>query len=205
MRGFILLAVLSACAAPADPGRAGDFMPLDEERTWTYELVDAKGGVMRIVAVARGGDVRELPGEPRVRFRFVYGTPAGMDHDVTKSIYALSRHGPREYYFDAAGWSLWHDPPIPLLPEEVAVGHSVGWTGLVEYDKDEIPAKASIRVEGAEAVRIGDKDIETVRVRTVYRDLPLEVRRWFARGIGLVRLEVRVPSGVLVARLISHG
>jgi hypothetical protein len=184
MRSALVLVVLSACAAaPRVLGTAHDFVPLETGRTWTYDVADEDGRKIRIAAESKGGDMRSLPGEPRVRFQFVYGTLTGKDHDGPKSIYALSRDGPREFYFDAWLWSLWHGPPIPLLPAEVRVGNEVRWEGRVEPENEEVPATAVVRVEAVEG--------ETVRTTTTYTGLPLEVRRWFTRGVGLVRMEVR--------------
>jgi hypothetical protein len=199
-----LVLALAACTGPGRQlGTPADFMPLDTGRTWSYAIADGAGRAFRLAAVSKGGDMRSLPGEPRVPFRFVYGTPAGADHDVTKSIYALSRDGPREFYFDAMVWSLWHNPPIPLLPADVAVGSEVRWEGLVEYAADEIQAVATIRVEATEPVDTPAGRREAVRIRTTYGALPVEVRRWFVRDIGLVRMEVRVNGQLRSARLVA--
>jgi hypothetical protein len=140
-----------------------------------------------------------------VNFRFVYGTPAGVDHDVTKSIYALPSTGPCEYYFDAMTWSLWHDPPIPLLPPAVAAGQETTWSGRVEYDDEEIPTNARIRVERIESVELESGPLPAVRTVTVYESVPLVVTRWFAKEIGLVRMEMRVADSTVLVTLLSYA
>ncbi|MHC4955174.1 MAG: hypothetical protein ACYTGZ_15065 [Planctomycetota bacterium] len=171
---------------------------MQQGRNWVYEFTDPRGAEYRLTEELKGGDVRSLPDQERVEFRFIYGTPAGEKHDVTKSIYAMAKDGPREYYFDAMRWSLWHDPPIPLLPAEVAVGREVRWQGKVEPDNEEIPATAVVRVESIE-------NADTVRVKTTYGALPLEVTRWFKKGVGLVRMEMRANGKTMSVRLLSYS
>ena len=194
---WILLAVAGCASAP---GTSSDYLRFEIGRKWVYEVTNELGAVYRLTEELKGGDVRSLPGEPRVEFRFIYGTPDGMDHDVTKSIYAMARSGAREYYFDGMGWSLWHDPPIPLLPKAVAVGREIAWDGEVEVDK-KVAATARVRVEAFETI----EGVETVRTLTTYGALPLRVTRWFARGVGLVRMEMRFGEQTMSVRLLSHS
>jgi len=205
--GWLVAAALSSCGTTTSQvtlGAADEYLPFEEGRTWQYEISDAKGRSFRLATVLQGGDVRTMAGEEGVRFVFVYGTPAGADHDVTKSIYALPRGGPCEYYFDAMLWSLWHDPPIPLLPTVVAIGEEVGWQGAFEYGDEELPARARVRIEGIESLAMPTGSLDTVRVRTDYEGHPVVVTRWFARGVGLVRIRMRVAGSTVGATLLSH-
>ena len=200
-----LLAVAGCASAERNRGVPADYLPFEVGRTWVYEITDDRGAVFRLSTELKGGDVRSMQGEERVRFMFVYGTPANANHDITKSIYALPSTGPCEYYFDAMTWSLWHKPPIPLLPPVVAVGNEIAWLGKVEYDDDEIEATAQVRVDGIETVATPSGAIETVRTRTVYKSVPLVVTRWFARGVGLVKMEMQVAGTTTSARLLSYA
>jgi hypothetical protein len=209
-RSLWLLMILAGCthgtsATTRSHGVARDYLPFEKGRIWVYEISDPSGKVFRLSAKVEGGDVRSLNGEDGVRYQFVYGTPAGKRHDVTKSIYALPRAGPCEYYFDAMRWALWHNPPIPLLPADIVVGREISWQGLVEYGDEEIKATARIRVEGIESVDTSTGVLETVRTRTVYDALALDVTRWFARGVGLVKMEVREGTVAVGVRLLSHA
>jgi len=201
---FLLLA--SGCASAArDLDAASDYLPFEIGRTWVYEITDERGAVFRLATELKGGDVRSMQGEERVRFMFVYGTPAGIDHDITKSIYALPSTGPCEYYFDGMTWSLWHKPAIPLFPPVVAVGNEIAWRGKVKYDDDELEATAQVRVDGIETLQTPSGALESVRTRTVYKSVPLVVTRWFARGIGLVKMEMQAAGTTTSARLLSHA
>ncbi|MHC4409302.1 MAG: hypothetical protein ACYS0E_07460 [Planctomycetota bacterium] len=206
---LLLLAATGCASKTADAtriyGSAGDYLPFRTGQSWVYEIRDGKGSATRLTAVLKGGDTRSIQGGERVRFRFVYGTPAGMDHDVTKSIYALPSTGPCEYYFDAMTWSLWHDPPIPLLPPVVAAGNETTWSGKVEYDDDEIAATARIRVERIESVELESGPLPAVRTVTVYGSVPLVVTRWFSKNIGLVRMEMRVADSTVLVNLLSYA
>ena len=201
---FLLLA--ADCASTGRNWRvAREYLPFEIGRTWVYEITDDRGAVFRLSTELKGGDVRSMQGKERVRFMFVYGTPAGIDHDITKSIYALPCTGPCEYHFDAMNWSLWHKPPIPLLPPVVAVGNEVAWQGKVKYDDEELGAAAQVRVDGIETMETPSGALEIVRTRTVYKSVPLIVTRWFARGIGLVKMEMETAGTTTSARLLSHS
>ncbi|MHC4932201.1 MAG: hypothetical protein ACYTGV_08440 [Planctomycetota bacterium] len=208
-RSLWFLLIVAGCAygthatAPSG-GAASDYLPFERGRTWVYEVRDPAGKVFRLSAKVEGGDVRSLNGDEGVRFQFVYGTPEGARHEVTKSIYALPSTGPCEYYLDAMRWALWHDPPIPLLPSEVVVGREVSWKGLVEFADGEIATTARIQVKEVELLLTPAGMRETARTRTTYDALDLEVTRWIARGIGLVRVEVRAGDEEVGMRVLSH-
>ncbi len=205
-RACLTLLLLGACnSTPPVVEQVADYLPFEDGRTWVYEISTTDAGTYSLSNKSIGRDVRSLHDEERVVFKFVYGTPAGMDQDITKSIYALRAVGPCEYYFDAMTWALWHDPPIPLIPAGVAVGSEVDWAGKVEFDANKTPARARILVDARERLETPAGLLDTLRVQTSYEGRELEVTRWFARGIGMVRVEARGEGQTSSAALVSHS
>jgi len=200
MNRFLPLLFLIGCATAVEH-RPADYLPFEIARSWVYEIEDGSGSPFELSTQVLGGDIRDLADEEGVEFQMVYGRPKGAEHDITKSIYALASAGPREFYFDAMNWSLQHDPPIVLIPVD---GESA-WTGTVALSREGVETRALVRVEGTENLKIGTKTVEVVRVRTTYSGSELVVTRWFARGIGLVKMEVLGTSRTLGVRLLRYG
>ena len=190
-RWLALAFLFVGCAQESPRESIEDYLPFAEDARWTYAVVrDSQAFDLEVVA--EGGDVRELGGE-RVRFQFAYGTPAGEEHDITKSIYAMPASGPREFYLDAMTWALFHDPPIPLLPAgaELHAGPSWPWEGRVEFAEVEEASRATSTLLGFVDVRVPAGSYRALHTHTVYQPSGLQVSRWMVRGIGLVKVEVR--------------
>jgi len=190
-----LLLLLPACAAPA---AKGEWLPFAEGTRWTYAVRTADEAVT-VHMVCEGGDVRTLDGAD-TRYEFVYGRPEHMGHDATKSIYAMAPDGPREFYFDGFALRLLHDPPLPLLPAGVKAWT---WTGTLGLGNDERAAIAHVTVEGPETVTVPAGTFRALRVRAEY-DAPVHaITRWYARGVGLVRMEIAGAEPATV-ELVAH-
>jgi len=193
-----LLLGLGACATtPGGPEEPGAYVPMELQRHWTYEFGTADGRSETYAMTVLGGDVRSLPDEAGVVFRMVYGRPVHGSDWISKSIYALRAAGTCEFHFAAPSWSLEHEPPIPLLPAAVEVGAAVEWSGILSEDGVRSPSEALVRVEAFERHEspgnepgAAPDELAVVRVVTTYSDRPLQVRRWFAAGVGLLRMEV---------------
>ena len=133
-----------------------------------------------------------------------YGRLEGMDQDVTKSIVAMPSSGPHEMVFNAWTWSIEHTPPIPLLPTSFEPGKTTEWKGVVEYRDQRYETTATISADGIQRVETPAGELSCLLVRTVYDAGRLEVRRWFAPGVGLVEVKVSGNAGGAVATLVSH-
>ncbi|MHC4473606.1 MAG: hypothetical protein ACYS99_21910, partial [Planctomycetota bacterium] len=206
---------LSGCREPVDPEpeaapilRPADYLPFAAGTRWTYEFFEGDR-TLRIETVREGGDVRGLEGEGRVRFDFVYGSFEELE-SATKSIYAMPASGPREFYLDAFMWRIYHEPPIPLLPEEVRPAAEWTWSGQLEIEDFEGRASARLTLGGPEEVVVPAGTYSAVRVRAVYDPADLVITRWYARGVGLVKLAVvlgtEAEAGVRRgARLLAYS
>jgi hypothetical protein len=185
-----------------------DYLPLASGTRWTYEFYEGDR-TLRIETVREGGDMRDLEGEGRVRFDFVYGSLEGLE-SATKSIYAMAASGPREFYLDGFIWRLYHEPPIVLLPEDVRSSTEWNWAGNLELEDFEGRATASLTVDGPEEVVVPAGSFSALRVRAVYDPAELVITRWYARDVGLVEIEVALGAGAGAgvrrgARLLDHS
>jgi hypothetical protein len=128
-----------------------------------------------------------------------------MDQDVTKSIVAMPSDGPHEMVFNAWTWSIEHEPPIPLLPDSFEAGKKTEWKGVVTYRDKRYETTARISADGVQVVETPSGDLSCILVRTVYDAGRLEVRRWFAPGVGLVEVKVSGAAGDALATLVSYA
>ena len=202
MRFLIVLPILAGCRTAAQPLPPDGWFPLADGTRWVYEVRNGER-VERHDMKATGGDVRTLEGA-EVPYRFVYGRPPWADHDITKSIYAVPEAGAREFYLDASAWSLWHDPPVALLPPRPAVGAAWAWEGRFEYEAGERDASAAMTVEALEEIEVPAGRFSALRVRSTYDD-GVVVVRWFARGVGCVRLDVEGGSRPRGMKLVEYA
>lgn len=202
MRWMPLVILLTACASPK-LGETGEYLPFEVGRAWDYRINEDGEPEFLLTTHARGWDVRSLPDERKVRFQFVYGRPESVDQDVTKSIYALASDGAREFHFSAWSWAIGHEPPIPLLPAKREGKREASWSGVVEYRGEKHETTATIRVEGIQVVETPMGELNCILVTTRYDAGKLVVRRWLARGIGIVEIKISGTAGDAVASLES--
>ena len=194
------LVILIGCAGRIH-GSPADYLPFEVNRSWVYEIEDGTGKPFELSTRVLGGDLRDLADEQKVVFQMVYGRPDDSDHDITKSIYALALAGPREFCFDAMTWKLEHEPPIVLFP----VDGDAPWTGTVLLNRTGHVATARVCVDATERVKLADLTVEAVRVRTTYDGAPFAITRWFARGVGLVKMELLDGNRTYRVRLLRYG
>lgn len=190
--GIVLLA--AGCRTPPAL-RAEELALLTEGRRWS-EAVERGGATVEIDCVRSGGDRRTLDGVEGVEFAFVYGTPAGFEHPTCKSIWARAPDGPRLAFLDAWLWKLAFDPPLALVPRELAVGARWSWTGRAELDGRTLgSAQLTVAAEEELPARVGTRRaVRTVRIDAQHTD-GTRISWWFAAGAGLVRVEVLEPGG----------
>ncbi|MEM8884971.1 MAG: hypothetical protein AAGD14_12940 [Planctomycetota bacterium] len=201
-KAWLPLLLLVGCASPS-LGTAGELCPLTEGQQRVYEIRDERQRVVRLDTRRVGGDVRRLGDQESVPFVFVFGTPDGMEHPTHKWIYAMPADGPRAFHFDALGRSLQHDPPIPLFPGSIEKGAEFIWIGTVTANRVPTRTSATIRIAGRETLTVRGTAMETVRVETTYGGADLEVTRWFARDMGVVRMEIRAEPQRLEMVLVG--
>ena len=177
------IAVVASCSTAPVPG---EYVALEAGRRWTYEVFEGEQS-RRIAMIAVDGDVRELDGR-RTDYDFVFGTLDTMDHMGTKSIYAMPATGPREFYFDGWDWRLGHEPPVVLVSRG---DREWNWEGTLEFDDFEGPARATLRMDGPVSVVVPAGAFDAYRIRAIYEPCDLAITRWFVRGVGLVRMDVK--------------
>jgi hypothetical protein len=207
--GTLLLSSLCACGdgpPPASTWPAGDLFPLEDGTRWTWE-VSQGGRSWPIVAKKYRGDVRDEGGR-KIDYEFVYGRTTGYDHDVTKSIFAVPREGPREFYLDLFYAGLEHKPAVPLLPAAPRVGETWSWSGVLSSGNTELPVSTTLVVAAVEKVQVPAGTFEAVRIEERLDDGQLLITRWLVADVGLVRFEMRGTLGTkklaLTMRLMQH-
>ncbi len=149
-----------------------------------------------------GGDRRDFGEEKRVPFVFAYGTPGGVDHATTKSIFAQSATGPHQLISDFAPFVLHYTPPIRLLPASFSFGDTWAWDGKLGWRGQTHASPATVTVDGAETLTLATGDVDAVHTIENHPAHKLEVHRWFAVGMGLVQITV-FENGKEVARAVA--
>lgn len=179
----------------------GPLFPLENGTRWTYA---ARMGerTWEVRSKKVGGDVREREGR-RIRYEFTYADLDDERRDMMKSIYALPPEGPEEFYLDAFSFSLYHNPPVPLLPSEPGVGARWTWTGMFEIEPWAVEGReltTTLEVKGVETLDTKAGRFEAVRIDETHENL--RISRWFAPDVGMVRLEV---SGAIDGKAIDFA
>ena len=166
-----------------------DYFPLDRGHTWTYDAWRGRRH-WKVTHVAKGGDRRSLALFGDIDFFFTYGDVEGVGTDVAKSIYPRPAGATHLLYFDAFYWSTHFDPPLPMLPEGLAIGSGWTWKGQVEVEgKATADSVATLVAERIESITTPAGTFDALRIRQTHETPRLEIVRWFATGVGLVREE----------------
>ncbi|NUN52139.1 MAG: hypothetical protein HUU06_05040, partial [Planctomycetaceae bacterium] len=200
-------------APEPDGAPAADLQPCDTGRTWTYDARFGPGEpALRTTFVLLARERRFFPGwdralpTPNLYLSFDGGAThldKGLLPEVDGVLH-LAREG-----LHRASWE--YAPPIPLFGGAEAVpGASWKWSGRLrlrgeagEYDG---PSTALGRVEAREEVEVPAGVFPCWRTRVVHGEPPLEVLRWHAPGIGLVKERASLGGRVVYeADLLSFS
>ena len=202
MRCAWILVLAAGCVAPVYDS-PNDYLDLELGRSWVYSIHAEGMRRLELTTKLLGSDLRSLPDEDRVVFMQLYGRIEPDGPDLTKSMYAMSSSGPREFVFNTWAWSMQHEPPIPLVPTKNTTSEPVEWEGVLVYRKKRYETTARVRLAGEEVKQTPLGALRCVKVVTTYAAGDIEITRWFASGVGLVEVRVVAVAGDAGAKLLS--
>lgn len=156
---------------------SGDLLPLTPGTLWQYKTVDDKGKTGTEELVALPGGVLELRVKGKASTRDTYRSgPDGL------FVVGIAQPAPMQI-----------SPPLPTVVLPIKEGVVTTWQGTVGTEKNTVMASSWTRVTRREKVKTPAGEFLTWRVdmrTTVVGDKggSLLVTRWFAPGVGVVRL-----------------
>lgn len=142
---------------------------METGRSWTYH--------------ARGGFVGYVEPVSVVRPLAVAGSPGFEIQGPLTSARLAWRDG--RLLAEQVGGTR-YAPPVPLLAQEGE--KSIDWSGRAQVLNVGLGAKGTL-TQDKEKLDLGGRQVET-RVSTLLLEMPrrrVEIRTWFAKGIGIVR------------------
>lgn len=156
--------------AVAGCGAGGEeWMPMEPGRTWTYHARGGFVGYVEPVTVERAIAVAGAPGfelrGPLTTARLAWRDGKLLAEQVGGTRYV---------------------PPVPLLAPESE--KSRDWSGRAQVLNVGLGAKGTL-TQDREKLDLGGRQVDT-RVTTLLLEMPrrrVEIRTWFAKGIGIVR------------------
>ncbi len=188
----VIMPLLVACgerppAVTEAPSLPAAYTPLAQGSRWTYRVTQGATAIA-ITYTRKGGDVRHRAGVA-VRYLFLYGDSTEMGEMQAKSIYASPGAGLEEFFVDGLLTSMQHDPPVPLMPSTM-VGTSWEWSGKLALNHNQVSSRSTLRVAARERLTVGGVAYDTLRVEERVEPDSLRITRWFAKGVGMLRLAV---------------
>jgi len=197
-----LFCLVLAAVVPARAERAADFFPVpaDGRATWEYVLDGGAGG--RVAHVLQP----EHPvAQARRGFVVAWGFVArGANTHIATEVYKVGPDGVGLVSYASVRGERFIDvfePPLLVLKDGFKVGSRWTWKGRIGL----APLETAYEVEAQETIEVHAGKFDCFRV--VERDTGQDrtLRRWYAKGVGLVKEESVGREGRSGKALLRHA
>lgn len=173
--------ILFAGAALAQPKDADGYFPTKANTVWKYKAGD------QTVEVKVSDKTVKFNNEDCVQFETWVGGKM-----VASELYSVKADG--VYRVKVKDDKI--DPPIKVLPVPIPTKAGEAWKFSSKVGTQTVTGEFKVK-DLKEKIKVGDKEYEAVAVEGSEIDVAgakTSVRLWFAKGVGIVKLEYKIAD-----------